>query len=192
MKRLYYNIVYAICVIAGFSSCSDFLVIEPQNEIIFEKFWNEKADVEAIIAGCYSGMQEEAVIKRMMVWGEFRSDNVGPGSNVTSDGNLERILKENIDANQPIIDLIAGYAEAKNATNAQIALAWMLHKYPNVVPIPGSKNQGRILENLGAWNVSLTDSEFTELEKALNVIPVHGHRGFVQYEGSKISDWGKK
>ena len=68
----------------------------------------------------------------------------------------------------------------------------MLHKYPNVIPIPGSKNQGRILENLGAWNVSLTDSEFTELEKALNAIPVHGHRGFVQYEGSKISDWGKK
>ena len=98
MKRLYYNIIYAICVIAGFSSCSDFLVIEPQNEIIFDKFWNEKADVEAIIAGCYSGLQEEAVIKRMMVWGEFRSDNIGPGNNVQSDGNLEKILKENIDA----------------------------------------------------------------------------------------------
>ena len=105
---------------------------------------------------------------------------------------VPQLSKENIDANQPIIDLIARYAEAKNATNAQIALAWMLHKYPNVVPIPGSKNQGRILENLGAWNVSLSDSEFTELEKALNAIPVHGHRGFVQYEGSKISDWGKK
>ena len=104
MKKLYYNIVYAICVIAGFSSCSDFLVIEPQNEIIFEKFWNEKADVEAIIAGCYSGMQEEAVIKRMMVWGEFRSDNIGPGENVTSDGNLERVLKENIDAKNTYTD----------------------------------------------------------------------------------------
>ena len=98
MKRLYYNIVYTICVIAGFSSCSDFLVIEPQNEIIFDKFWNEKADVEAIIAGCYSGLQEEAVIKRMMVWGEFRSENIGPGNNVQSDGNLEKLLKENIDA----------------------------------------------------------------------------------------------
>ena len=97
MKRLYYNIVYAICVIAGFSSCSDFLVIEPQNEIIFDKFWNEKADVDAVIAGCYSGLQEEAVIKRMMVWGEFRSDNIGPGSNVQSDGNLEKLLKENIE-----------------------------------------------------------------------------------------------
>ena len=77
---------------------SDFLEIEPQNEIILEKFWNEKADVDAIIAGCYSGMQSENVIKRMMVWGEFRSDNIGPGSNVSSDGSLEKILKENIDA----------------------------------------------------------------------------------------------
>ena len=104
MKRLYYNIVYAICVIAGFSSCSDFLVIEPQNEIIFDKFWNEKADVTAVIAGCYSGLQEEAVIKRMMVWGEFRSDNIGPGSNVQSDGNLEKLLKENIDAKNSYTD----------------------------------------------------------------------------------------
>jgi len=104
MKRLYYNIVYAFCVIAGFSACSDFLVIEPQNEIIFDKFWNEKADVEAVIAGCYSGLQEEAVIKRMMVWGEFRSDNIGPGSNVQSDGNLEKILKENIDAKNSYTD----------------------------------------------------------------------------------------
>lgn len=80
------------------TGCSDFLEIEPQNEIILEKFWNEKADVDAIIAGCYSGMQSENVIKRMMVWGEFRSDNIGPGSNVSSDGSLEKILKENIDA----------------------------------------------------------------------------------------------
>jgi hypothetical protein len=82
----------------GLTGCSDFLEIEPQNEIILEKFWNEKADVDAIIAGCYSGMQSENVIKRMMVWGEFRSDNIGPGSNVSSDGSLEKILKENIDA----------------------------------------------------------------------------------------------
>ena len=80
------------------TGCSDFLEIEPQNEIILENFWNEKADVDAIIAGCYSGMQSENVIKRMMVWGEFRSDNIGPGSNVSSDGSLEKILKENIDA----------------------------------------------------------------------------------------------
>ena len=84
-----YKYIFALCAICGFCSCADFLEIEPQNEIILEKFWNEKADVDAIIAGCYSGMQEEGVIKRMMIWGEFRSDNVGPGRNVNQDGSLE-------------------------------------------------------------------------------------------------------
>ena len=98
MKRIHYYIVCAISAICGFASCSDFLEIEPLNEIILEKFWNEKADVDAIIAGCYSGLQSECAIKRMMIWGEFRSDNIGPGSNITSDGSLEKILMENIDA----------------------------------------------------------------------------------------------
>ena len=98
--KIYKGFLGVLGVFGGLAltACSDFLEIEPQNEIILEKFWNEKADVDAIIAGCYSGMQSENVIKRMMVWGEFRSDNIGPGSNVSSDGSLEKILKENIDA----------------------------------------------------------------------------------------------
>lgn len=98
--KIYKGFLGVLGVFGGLAltGCSDFLEIEPQNEIILEKFWNEKADVDAIIAGCYSGMQSENVIKRMMVWGEFRSDNIGPGSNVSSDGSLEKILKENIDA----------------------------------------------------------------------------------------------
>ena len=98
MKRIHYYIICAFSAICGFSSCTDFLEIKPQNEIILEQFWNEKADVDAIIAGCYSGLQSEGVIKRMMIWGEFRSDYIGPGTNITSDGSLEKVLKENIDA----------------------------------------------------------------------------------------------
>ena len=56
MKRIYYNIMCAIGAICGFSSCGDFLEIEPQNEIIHENFWNEKADVDGIVAGIRSGM----------------------------------------------------------------------------------------------------------------------------------------
>ena len=68
----------------------------------------------------------------------------------------------------------------------------MLHKYPNVVPIPGSKNQERILENLGAWNVTLSDEEFAALETALEKIPVHGHRGLVEQQGSSMKNWNRK
>ena len=122
MKKIHYYIVCAICAICGFTSCSDFLEIKPQNEIILEDFWNEKADVEAIIAGCYSGMQSEAVIKRMMVWGEFRSDNIGPGSNVQSDGNLEKILKENIDAKNSYTNW-SGFYSVINRCNTVIKYA---------------------------------------------------------------------
>ena len=53
----------------------------------------------------------------------------------------------------------------------------MLKKYPNVVPIPGSKNKERIIENLNAHKVSLTDEELTEFETELKKLKVYGHRG---------------
>ena len=126
----------------------------------------------------------------------FLSGKVAAGTDFSHSDDVRKyvpqLTKENIDANRPILDLIGQYAQRKNATNAQISLAWMLHKYPNVVPIPGSKNQGRILENLGAWNVVLSDEEFMALDAALDAIPVHGHRGFVQVEGQTMNDWGRK
>lgn len=106
---------------------------------------------------------------------------------------VPQLKKENITANQPILDVLADFSELKNATNAQISLAWMLHKYPNVVPIPGSKNLERILENLGAADVTLTDNEFAQLEAALNACTVHGHRGFVETEQYTFgNNWKKK
>ena len=66
----------------------------------------------------------------------------------------------------------------KNATSAQISLAWMLHKYPNVVPIPGSKNKERIIENLDASKVELTEEELHLLEESLNKCRVYVYRGF--------------
>ncbi len=96
---------------------------------------------------------------------------------------VPQLKPENLAANQPILDLIAKFASAKNATNAQISLAWMIKKYPNVVPIPGSKNQGRILENLGASNVELTDAEFDELDKSLSALKVFGQRGHDESAG---------
>lgn len=106
---------------------------------------------------------------------------------------VPQLSKENIVANQPILDVLDRFSKEKNATNAQISLAWMLHKYPNCVPIPGSKNQERILENLNAMNVELTDEEFKQLEAALDACTVHGHRGNVESEKKTFSNnWRKK
>ena len=98
MKKNYNKIICAICVVCGLTSCSDFLDIKPQNEIIFEDFWNEKADVDNVVAGCYSALQNDGVRKRMMIWGEARTENVMAGQGINNDINLSNILKENITA----------------------------------------------------------------------------------------------
>ena len=85
--------------------------------------------------------------------------------------------KENIIGNQPIIDLIQKFATKKGATPAQISMAWMLKKYPNVVPIPGSKNKERIIENINTYKVKFTDDELKEFENELKKYKVYGHRG---------------
>lgn len=90
---------------------------------------------------------------------------------------VPQLSRRNIEGNQPIVEMLKEFAKQKNATPAQISLAWMLHKYPNVVPIPGSKNKERIIENLDSAKVELTDDEFTALESALNSLKVYGHRG---------------
>lgn len=105
---------------------------------------------------------------------------------------VPQLSKENLTANQPILDVVARCVAEKNATNAQIALAWMLHKYPNAVPIPGSKNRERILENLKASEVELTEAEFTALEQALEACKVYGQRGHVETEQNPTFAFSKQ
>lgn len=105
---------------------------------------------------------------------------------------VPQLSQENLKANQPILDILERFASKKHATRAQISLAWMLHKYPNVVPIPGSKNQERILENLGSWNVEMTEEEFQALETALDACAVYGHRGHVESEQHGFGHHWKK
>ena len=90
---------------------------------------------------------------------------------------VPQLSRRNIEGNQPIVEMLKSFAEKKGATPAQISLAWMLHKYPNVVPIPGSKNKERIIENLDSASVELTEEEFEQLESSLNGLKVYGHRG---------------
>ncbi|WP_310555708.1 aldo/keto reductase [Flavobacterium sp.] len=89
---------------------------------------------------------------------------------------ITRFEKDNIIANQPLLDLLHQFANAKEATPAQISLAWMLHKKDFIVPIPGSTNATRITENLGAANVLLTDAEYANIETELAKIQIHGNR----------------
>lgn len=105
---------------------------------------------------------------------------------------VPQLKKENIEGNQPILDILNHYAEEKNVTPAQISIAWMLKKYPNVVPIPGSKNKGRILENLKGGDVELSDEEFAALQEALDACEIFGHRGIEESQHKTFSNNWKK
>lgn len=89
---------------------------------------------------------------------------------------ITRFKGENVKKNQPLIDLLTKFAQKKNCTTSQISLAWMLKKYPFVVPIPGSKTLSRIEENAKADKVQFTDEEFKEFEKELERITIYGNR----------------
>ena len=79
-------------------------------------------------------------------------------------------------ANQALVDLIAKFAKQKNATPAQIALAWVLAQKPWIVPIPGTTKLHRLEENLGAVNVELTTDDLRELDNLTSQVKVQGAR----------------
>ena len=89
---------------------------------------------------------------------------------------ITRFYKENVEANQPLLDLLHEFAREKHATPAQVSLAWMLHKRDFIVPIPGMRRDERIVENLGAVEVELSDAELERIEQALSRIVIHGNR----------------
>jgi aryl-alcohol dehydrogenase-like predicted oxidoreductase len=79
-------------------------------------------------------------------------------------------------ANQGVVDALGRIAEAKGATKAQIALAWLLAQKPWIVPIPGTSKLHRLEENLGAAQVELTSGDLGEIDAALSAIEVQGAR----------------
>jgi len=90
--------------------------------------------------------------------------------------NLPRFTPEALQANQALIDLLTSIALRKNATPAQIALAWLLAQKPWIVPIPGTTKWPRLEENIGATNLAFTADELREIEDASAKIDVLGAR----------------
>ena len=95
---------------------------------------------------------------------------------------IPRFLPEARKANQALVDLLGTIAERKQATPAQIALAWLLAQKPWIVPIPGTTKLSRLEENIGAVVVELTPEDRREIERAASQITVQGARYPAQME----------
>lgn len=94
---------------------------------------------------------------------------------------MPQFTPEAFDKNEEMIRYIKEMADKKNATPAQISLAWMLAKEPWIVPIPGTRKYGRLIENAQAAEVGLSRREVEELDRMLDTVPMSGVFG-----GSKV------
>jgi len=89
---------------------------------------------------------------------------------------VPRLSRENRIANQVFVDLLVSVAQRKNATTAQIALAWLLAQKPWIVPIPGTTKLNRLIENIEAAAVELTSDDLLEISATASKIKVQGDR----------------
>ena len=106
--------------------------------------------------------------------GKYNKDTQYKGDDVRL--AITRFIPDNVVRNQPLLDMLHAIADSKKTTPAQISLAWMLRKYSFAVPIPGMRKDERIVENLGAAEVSLTDADFRAIEAELAKIEIFGNR----------------
>ena len=92
--------------------------------------------------------------------------------------HMPQYTQEGFEAAQELMACLADLAGEKNATSSQLSLAWMLCKKPYLIPIPGSRKEERLLENLGAKDVRLSEEEIAEIDALLNrmEMPVYGQR----------------
>ena len=96
---------------------------------------------------------------------------------------MPQFTPEAMDKNREMIQCLEEMADKKNGTPAQISRAWMLAKKPWIVPIPGTRKYGRLIENAQAADVKLTEQEVAEIDKMLETVPMSEVFG-----GSKVKD----
>ena len=106
--------------------------------------------------------------------GRFGADTKFDSTDFRS--TVPRFSPENMRVNQAFIELLEKVAKEKQATKAQIALAWVLAQKPWIVPIPGTTNKDRMIENSNAAGVVLSESDLQQIEAAASTIHASGER----------------
>ena len=113
----------------SFTSCNDFLNLEPLNDIVLENFWTDKSDVESVLMGAYSALQSNDCLTRMVVWGEMRSDNMVEGSSTNEDAR--QILRENLLITNGFTKYNAFYTAINRANTVLYFAPQVYEKDPN-------------------------------------------------------------
>jgi starch-binding outer membrane protein, SusD/RagB family len=97
MKNYFKILIASALFFAGASSCSNWLEVLPENQMILEQYWKTESDAQGVLSACYRGLIENDITYRMLIWGEMRSDNVIKAAN--NDENINKILGQEITPN---------------------------------------------------------------------------------------------
>jgi aryl-alcohol dehydrogenase-like predicted oxidoreductase len=141
----------------------------------YSLFWREpEQTVMATLEELGIGFVPFSPLGKGFLTGKMDADTKFDSTDFRS--TVPRFSPEHLKANLALVDVIRSFAEEKNATPAQIALAWLLAKKPWIVSIPGTTKLTRLDENLGALNVELTKEDVRTLEDASSKIKLEGAR----------------
>lgn len=155
-----------LCAGLMLSACGDFLEIKPRDIVTEDNFWNEKADVEQMVLGCYTAMQSDAFIKRCIVWGELRSENIYPGAGVENDeDDLYQALRENLLSTNKYTDW-ASFYYVINKCNTIIRMA------PEVSAVDPSYNESQLKATI-AEMTALRSLCYFYLIRAFDEVPFY-------------------
>jgi aryl-alcohol dehydrogenase-like predicted oxidoreductase len=135
---------------------------------------NPEAEILPILEELGIGFVPFSPLGRGFLTGKMNENTTFESGDFRS--NLPRFTPEALKANQSLIDLLSTIAAKKNATTAQIAIAWLLAQKPWIVPIPGTTKLHRLTENIGAAFIELTKGELQEIENATAQIEITGAR----------------
>jgi aryl-alcohol dehydrogenase-like predicted oxidoreductase len=141
----------------------------------YSLWWRKpEAEIIPIVEELGIGFVPYSPLGKGFLTGAIKQDTKFDSTDFRS--TLPRFAPEALKANQALIDLLGSIAKKKNATPAQIALAWLLAQKPWIVPIPGTTKLNRLEENIGAGAIQLTSDDLREIESASSKITVEGAR----------------
>ncbi|MGJ8523805.1 Aldo-keto reductase IolS [Carnimonas sp. R-84981] len=145
-----------------------------QNEY---SLWTRDVERNGILATCEElgiGLVPYSPLGRGFLTGALSGNQPFDSSDFRS--RLPRFTAEAMQKNQALLDSLKRIADSKQATSAQIALAWLLAQKPWIVPIPGTTKLHRLEENLGAVTLELSASEVSEITELADAVPIEGER----------------
>ena len=144
-----------------------------QNE--YSLWWRRpEAEVLPALEELGIGLVPYSPLGKGFLTGKIGEDRTFASSDIRS--TIPRFTPEARKANQALVDLLADIAGRKKATQAQIALAWLLAQKPWIAPIPGTTKLNRLEENIEAASVELTSDDLREIETAASKITIEGAR----------------